>query len=303
MVMICRMKKRKPFERILLSLCVADILVAVWHLVVKWTEFVTQRAFIGPQKHIMGFSIEMFSVMSSITNIIILGIDRAVAVKYPLEHGVWMTKRRVFGLIASAWIGSLALSILCVVTRMANPQDKSQTAKDIPIYISVGIVFTSMVVIAAIYAFIIRVVMKRDKLMKDMMITSVQGEAKREETAVIITCVLVVGAFIFCTLPFCINMLISRRRGKPTFPVKLILLNPALDPLIYFFKGYIQKRLQSKNAGRKKPGTDLSNRSTPLVTKKDVSGVAKSSLLELAVANTQKSMDNADRDDEDSKTV
>ena len=153
-----------------------------------------------------------------------------------------------------------------------------------------------MVVIAAIYAFIIRVVMKRNKLMRDIKITSVQGEAKREETAVIITCALVVGAFIFCTLPFCINMLISKRRGKPIFPIKPILLNPALDPLIYFFKGYIQKRLQSKNAGRKKAGTGLNNHDTPLVTKKDASSVSKSSLLELAVVNTQKSVDKDEKD-------
>ena len=288
MVIICRLKKRKPFERILLSLCVADILVAVWYLIVKWYVFVNNSPFLAEYKHLIGYPSEMFSIMSSITNIIILGIDRAIAVKYPLEHGVWMTNRRVHGLIASAWIGSIALSILCGIAGFANPQDHSHTAKETGIYISAGIIFTSIVVIAAIYAFILKTVRKRNKLMNDLKITNVQGEKKREDAAIIITCVMVVGAFIICTLPFCIDSLIDRRRGKSVFPVKLILLNPLLDPLIYFFKGYIQKRLQSKNAGRKKPAADLNNRNTPVVARNDGSGdgVLKSNLVELAVANT-----------------
>eukprot|EP00112_Aurelia_sp_Birch-Aquarium-sp1_P012321 Seg2591.3 transcript_id=Seg2591.3/GoldUCD/mRNA.D3Y31 product="D-like dopamine receptor" protein_id=Seg2591.3/GoldUCD/D3Y31 len=302
MVIICRLKKRKAFERILLSLCVADISVEVWYLIAKSYEFVNKKAIFGKDKHLIGYPIEMFSIMSSITNIIILGIDRAVAVKYPLKHGVWMTNRRVHGLIASAWIGSIALSVLCGVTRFANPHDKSQAAKEIPIrvpiYVSVAIIFTSMVIIAAIYTFIFRIVRKRNKLMKDMKIASVQGETKREETAIIITCVLVVGAFIACTLPFCIDALIDRRRGKPILPIKLILLNPLLDPLIYFFKGYLKKRLNNKNTGSKTPTTDLSNRSTPLVVRKDLGGGggSKTNLLELAVANIQKSVDTAGKD-------
>ena len=298
-VIICRLKRRKPFERILLSLCIADISVEVWYLIEKWYEFVNKRAFLAKSKHLIGYPIEMFSIMSSITNIIILGIDRAVAVKYPLEHGVWMTNRRVHGLIASAWIGSIALSVLCGAAGFANPQGRSKSAKETGIYISVGIVFTSIVIITAIYTFIIRIVRKRNKLMKDIKIVSVQGETKREEAAVIITCVLVVGAFIVCTLPFCIGSLIDRRRGKPILPIKLILLNPLLDPLIYFFKGYIQKRLRNKNPGSKTPTTDLSNRSTPILARKDVgsSGGSKSNLLELAVANNQKSVDISDENE------
>eukprot|EP00112_Aurelia_sp_Birch-Aquarium-sp1_P012322 Seg2591.4 transcript_id=Seg2591.4/GoldUCD/mRNA.D3Y31 product="Histamine H2 receptor" protein_id=Seg2591.4/GoldUCD/D3Y31 len=302
MVIICRLKKRKAFERILLSLCVADISVEVWYLIAKSYAFVNKRAFLAKNRHLIGYPIEMFSIMSSITNIIILGIDRAVAVKYPLKHGVWMTKRRVHGLIASAWIGSIALSVLCGVTGFANPQDKSHTTKVISIYISVGIVFTSMVIIAAIYTFIFRIVRKRNKLMKDMKIASVQGETKREETAIIITCVLVVGAFIACTLPFCIDALIDRRRGKTILPIKLILVNPLLDPLIYFFKGYLKKRLNNKNTGSKTP---MSNRRTQLVARKDVGGGggSKPDLLELAVANIQKSVDTAGKGEQDLKIV
>ena len=307
-VIICRLKKRKPFERILLSLCVADISVEVWYLIEKWYEFLNKSPFLAEYKHLIGYPVEMFSIMSSITNIIILGIDRAVAVKYPLEHGVWMTNRRVHGLIVSAWIGGIALSVLCGVAGFANPQGRSRTAKETGIYISVGIVFTSTVIIIAIYTFIVRTIRKRNKLMKDIKTVSVQGETKREEVAVIITCVLVVGAFIVCTVPFCIGSLIDKRRGKPILPIKLILLNPLLDPIIYFFKGYIQKRLRNKNPGSKTPTTDLSNRSTPIIARKDVGGGggSKSNLLELAVANSQKSVDIAGKDEkvfENSTTV
>ena len=243
--LILRKRQFKAFERVLLSLCVADIIVVLLYIIQKFYENDHGRPIYDIElQHLVNFPLEIFSVMSSITNIIVLGVDRLIAVKYPLKHGIWITTKKINILIAAAWIGSVALSVLANANRFAHPDVKSDDSKFTATRIFSGLLFSSGLIITVIYAAIIHTVVKRSKKMKKMQSSGgAERQSRSDEIPVTITCVLVVVAFTICSYPFAIDILINRT--NPSIPFKPILLNALLDPLVYFFKGYLQRKLKN----------------------------------------------------------
>ena len=247
-VLIMRKKKFKPFERILLSLCCADVIVALYHIIQKFYEKVYGESMYGTDlDHLLRKPLELFSVMSSITNIIVLGVDRLIAVRYPLKHGIWMTPKVVNLAIAGAWFGSIILSVLSNINRFAEPYNKSDSAKVIANRIFAGLLFSSGFIIIGIYTLIIVTVAGHRKIASKMRRSG--GAEKSDEMTVTVTCVLVVMAFIICSYPFAIDLLISK--GTPALPFKVILLNTVLDPLVYFFMGYLKRKLRTRKSNKK----------------------------------------------------
>lgn len=239
--MIVIKRKFQPFQRILLSLSFADILVVLLYVIQKFYEkYYNKHIYDEEIDHLIRQPIEVFSVMSSITNIIVLGIDRLIAVRYPLKHRIWMTNKRINMYIAGAWFGSIALSVLSNINRFAEPDDKTYQAKLTADRIFAGLLFSSGLIITVIYALIIARVVRQRKIGSQM---RKSGAANRsDETAVTITCVLVVVAFSICSYPFAIDKLLNEK--GPVIPIKTILLNALLDPLVYFFMGYLKRKLK-----------------------------------------------------------
>ena len=247
-VLIIRKKKFRPFERIMLSLCCADIIVALYHIIQKFYEREYGESMYGTDlQHLLRKPLELFSVTSSITNIIVLGIDRLIVVRYPLRHKIWMTSKVVNLAVAGAWFGSIILSVLSNVNRFADPDNKSESAKVVANRIFAGLLFLFGFIIIGIYTLIIVTVARHQKAVSQMRRSG--GAEKSDEIAVTVTCVLVVVAFIICSYPFAIDILISK--GNPALPFKLILLNTVLDPLVYFFMGYLKEKLRTRKSNRK----------------------------------------------------
>ena len=241
-VLIIHQKQFKPFQRILLSLCCADVLVVVLYAIQKFYEKEHGEPIYSVDiMHLVGQPLEVFSVMSSITNIILLGIDRLLAVAYPLKHGIWMTNIKINFSIVGAWFLSILLSVMSNINRFAQPDDKTSQASETANYIFSGLLFSSGLFISIIYVLIVAKVLRRRKIASQL---RGSGKADRsDETAVTITCMLVVIAFSICSYPYAIDILINPK--SPGIPIKTILLNPLLDPLVYFFMGYLKRKLKS----------------------------------------------------------
>ena len=265
MVMIARKKRKNAFEWILLSLSIADTLAPISYTSQGLYEHFQRKAlYTGRLRYMLEFPLEIFSVTSSISNIIILGVDRIIAVKYPLKHAVWITKRTTNLMILGAWIASIVLSILPNMKHFIQPSGVAlETTQETSIYVFSGILFASGVAISATYAEIVRVVIVYgNRRRKSMGTNSKSIRTRSDELAVTVTCVLVVFAFLLCSYPYAIDMLINL---QPTWPFATIFLNAVLDPLIYFFKGYIQKRLQKQSKSCEKQA--MENRNIPTYLK------------------------------------
>ena len=259
--MIARKKRKNAFEWILLSLSIADTLAPISYTSQSLYEhFQKKSLYTGRLKYLLEFPLEIFSVMSSISNIMILGVDRIIAVKYPLKHAVWITKRTTNLMILGAWVASIVLSILPNIQHFIQPSGvASETTQETPIYVFSGILFASGLAISVTYAEIVRVVIVYGNRRRKSMGTNSKSICTRsDEQAVTVTCVLVVFAFLLCSYPYAIDLLINL---QPTWPFATIFLNAVLDPMIYFFKGYIQKRLPKQSKSCKKQA--MNNRNIP----------------------------------------
>ena len=246
--LIIHQRKVKPFKKILLNLCSADVMITLLYVIQKFYEKENNKPIYGfKMEDLSRKSLVSFSVMSSITNIIVLGINRLIAVRYPFKHGIWMTPKVVNLAIAGAWIGSIILSVLSNINRFAETYNKSDSAKVIANRIFAGLLFSSGFIIIGIYTLIIVTVARHRKIATKMRRSG--GAEKSDEMTVTVTCVLVVAAFIICSYPFAIDLLISK--GTPALPFKVILLNAALDSLVYFFMGYLKRKLRTRKSNKK----------------------------------------------------
>ena len=266
LALITRKKIIKPFERILLSLSVADILVSALYCFREFYELVTNQPLYNPvTANLIEFPLEVFAIMTSTTNVLILGIDRLLAVKYPLQHAVWTTKAKTCLLIASAWVASIILSLLSNVNGLAG--DESVNAGKTSANIFSGLLFTSVVGIAILYALIVQTVIKRNKAMRQ---ANGSTGMQNNEVVITITCVLVVAVFAVCSIPYAIDIIIS---NSPSLPIKTFLVNTILDPLIYFFKGYVQNKIRTKErnqmGGNKIARVNASNKPTPQMPREE----------------------------------
>eukprot|EP00112_Aurelia_sp_Birch-Aquarium-sp1_P014470 Seg3125.3 transcript_id=Seg3125.3/GoldUCD/mRNA.D3Y31 product="hypothetical protein" protein_id=Seg3125.3/GoldUCD/D3Y31 len=71
----------------------------------------------------------------------------------------------------------------------------------------------------------------------------IMKRAMKKEKATVIVCWIVLISFLVCNIP----MIVDNFRGKiSSWAVLLSNLNAVLNPLIYFFKGYIEKRQSTK---------------------------------------------------------
>eukprot|EP00794_Sanderia_malayensis_P006268 gene6268-6989_t len=254
MAIIIRKKRIKLFERILLSLCVADILVSIYYPIQKTYQHYKTKEWYGLDR--LG---EHFGILSSIANIVVLGIDRLLAVKYPLRHKAWMSKRRVNIMIAIAWVSSLTLTIVCNANRFARINATEIKTVRVSSITFGTLVFLCGVVITTVYAIIIFTVLKSRRKRRKMNM-QVNGGKTVDETAVTITCINVVIAYSICTYPHVIDILAN---DHPALPFKFILLNSLLDPIVYFFKSYLKKKLAEKSTNSAEIGLTNATRFTP----------------------------------------
>ncbi len=250
LIIIISKKQIKPFERVLLSLCVADILISIVYVVESFHNSETKTKLFRQHDYLISHIIEYICLLSSIANIIALGVDRLLAVKYPLKHKIWMTKRRVNLLIIVAWVSSIALSLICSTENFIYGRPRSRS----PVYTFAALSFAFGMIITGLYAAIIKTMIDRRKTLANV---PTQRNVRADESAVTITCVNVVIAFSICTYPFLIDLIVDPR---PSLPFKFILLNSLLDPIVYYFRSYL-KKVFYKRSKRSVPG-NLDSRQT-----------------------------------------
>ena len=93
LIIIISKKQIKPFERVLLSLCVADILISIVYVVESFHNSETKTKLFRKHDYLISHIIEYICLLSSIANIIALGVDRLLAVKYQHRKSYYCNKR------------------------------------------------------------------------------------------------------------------------------------------------------------------------------------------------------------------
>ena len=107
-IIIARIKKRKKYEVLLLSLSLSDCLFGIANVILASVY----RSLLECS-HIL----HLFFVLTSMFYLIIMSIDRVIAAVKPFKHKLLFTQRRIYIIIAISW--SLTL-VVCGLLFIAD---------------------------------------------------------------------------------------------------------------------------------------------------------------------------------------
>ena len=209
------------YERLLLSLSVADLLVGITFLVSLLAQFEK-----GSNLRIS--VVFWYSITTSLFHIVLLTLDRAIAVLYPLKHRIWITVKFINISIGMSWV----FSLLTVTSFLFN-RSKMVTKTIIGYMTELAICILVIVYSIIIY----KVLIKR---YRHGPLNRSRSLFTRRDLNLVVISIFITVTFAAFTLPFSIK---SVAHKKESFVDKLfIVLNSLTNPITYFFWMFLQRR-------------------------------------------------------------
>ena len=251
-LIVLKLSKRrstKAFEIFLLSLSCSDILVGLMTVVLiiylmaaNSSEFAIPRSNIWFQTFLTCMT---FSTSTSVLNVLAIGLDRLLAVRYPFKHRTWMSPQRAKIAVTGIWI----LNAIVVCTTVPILVSSPQVVLSVPyVCLASAAAFAFGLVFMFLYSSILWTVFKTE-MKHDGIQTSEQAKLKAtKQRNLAITCTLIMVTFLVCTYPVIIQSIIRIGKVHSNLPFGMIfiILNPIIDPVIYFYKSYMETILPKK---------------------------------------------------------
>ena len=245
-VLILRIKNKKAFDKLLLSLAVSDTAVGMVYSSLKICEIaITQRL---PWQS-MDFCQKFLglSLLYSVGNLLAISLDRLLAVKYPIKHRTMLTNRRANIAIILLWVLTTMLASFCGLIAFQWPRTLKYLLNTTKVlFIVYG------VLLVAIYSHIFYLICKRKVLTAASVFETSSARIRgfalftrrpfKAELTILFTGATVTVTFIICTYPSAFEFLIKQNSKFSFASMLMLLLNSVLNPIIYFFKSYICSR-------------------------------------------------------------
>ena len=252
-VLILRCNSKKTFDKLLLSLAISDVLVGLAVAAFKIVSLTTYNAltWLGSEDCA---NIFIASSNFSMSNLVLITVDRFLAVRFPLKHRILLTERRINILIALMWLlSAVSMTFLTIIKFEWKGTNES-------LFIISGFILLLGAVMIVVYIKIFYLISKRTaKIQADggqgntVKIKSLVKFTKGfhvAERAVFITGCVVTISFIVCTYPFAFDFWIHQSAQEISLATRfLLLLNSLFNPFIYFFKGYLGSK-RTRRAAR-----------------------------------------------------
>ena len=247
-LIVRKIKKATDFEILLLNLAIADLFNSIMFIVlIAITDHYAKNG--EPFEKRNGLHISMailsFSITVSITFVAIIGIERFFAIKVPLQHRMWHTKRkRLVKYTILAWIFNVVL-IIAIELFDALLKEKNVIGKsDNAIYFTAGLMSFGLVLTFALYTCVIYLMLKRslklfafDKKIFRVNPKRIKDAMKKEKSSIIV-CILVVVSSMVCNAPVLVDLFQFQVTKTSAILLKISAIT---NPLIYFFKGYLER--------------------------------------------------------------
>ena len=248
---IFKIKCKKTFDKLLLSLAISDAVVGLSVALFKFFDLNLRSNSLKWSEERTFLHLFMFSLSFSLSNLLAITIDRYLAVKFPIKHRVLATARRSNIAILILWLASfvvLLINALIIVTGDGSDEYFLEV-------LSIAVLITGIILISIYTSILYSIYRTRIKASgegqdsrshwQDMVLAfRTSGTAER---SVFISSCFVSFSFIISSYPFAIEYLVVRSGKNVSYLSKLcILLNSLLNPFTYFFKSYLWSR-RSRN--------------------------------------------------------
>ncbi|OQV16334.1 putative 5-hydroxytryptamine receptor 1A [Hypsibius exemplaris] len=165
-------KLRTVTNCFIVSLAVADLLVAVFVMPISAFVEVTGEWWFGSLVCWIFISADVFLCTSSIWNLLIISLERCMAISWPLWYGARRTRRLALYLIAVAWIVSMIICLPPLMLQgmlegsMENGHCSYAIDEGYRIYSASGSFWIPLAIILFCYVRIFYVANRKDKLLE-----------------------------------------------------------------------------------------------------------------------------------------
>lgn len=272
------------------SLAVSDLLVSLLSLPFRINQMLNNSTWCNSMAMCQTwFIVDFLSTIASVWNLVMISIDRFVAIVHPFKYQTFMTKRNAFFLFGFVWLNATvwALTSLLNWTQpgIQTYSIRSACVKYDSVYytaMSALQFFLPLLLIIFMYGNVFRVAMNQARAVAAQQ-TGGNRKSRRSSISIIRemkaakTLAIVIGAFTVCWLPFFVILLISfwskfiynfslthpNVWWGVTFTFQFVLptLNSTLNPIIYAvfnrdFRAAFKKLLAQIFRGRIKSFTN-----------------------------------------------
>ena len=235
-VIIARIKKRKKYEVLLLSLSLSDCLFGISNVLLA-------SLYISNECHARSllecsYILYLFFVLTSMLHLTFMSIDRVIAVVKPFKHKFLLNQRRTNIIIAILWSFTL---VACGSLFTADELKQLSIQKvefEKEMIVSITIIVVDIVIIFS-YSIIIYHHRLKNKVATQL--------TKRQKKLPII-CIILGATFVLFTLPFA--LLVFTMEDVPFYANVILVGNSGVNSIVYFFRDKIEERVH-KNATKK----------------------------------------------------
>ncbi|KAK2814432.1 hypothetical protein Q5P01_000475 [Channa striata] len=247
-----------PTNLIILSLAASDFLVGLFIMPFQ-TLLIEPCWFLGDLMCSLCFFVAFLTVPSSEVNMVLISVDRYVAICDPLRYSTKITQKRVRICVLLCWIYCVFYSFTILYDNLKEPGRYNSCYGQCVINISgtVHIILAFILPISTIVILYLRVFVvavsqaraMRSHITAVKLQSSVTVTVKKSELKAARTLGVVVAVFLMCYCPFyCVSLSrsdITMASSTNTFINILVLLNSCLNPVIYaFFYPWFRKSVK-----------------------------------------------------------
>ncbi|XP_044068089.1 trace amine-associated receptor 13c-like isoform X2 [Siniperca chuatsi] len=247
-----------PTNLILLSLAVSDFLVGL--LVMPFQILLSEPCWLlGDLVCVLYYFVPFITICASVVNMVLISVDRYVAICDPLHYPTKITQKRVQICIFLCWGYSVFYSVVLLYDNLKQPGMYRSCYGECVITIigAVDLVLSFVIPITAIITLYVRVFVvavsqaraMRSQIAAVTLKRSATVTAKKSEMKAARTLGVIVVVFLMCYCPFyCVSLTgynLVTGSSSEVFMIFLIFCNSCLNPVIYaFFYPWFRKSVR-----------------------------------------------------------
>lgn len=251
-----------PTHLVLLSLAVSDLLLGLLVMPVEMVRIIEICWFLDHVMCALSYIVSFTLTSASVGNMVLISIDRYIAICFPLHYASMVTRGRVEVCVCLCWACSFLYNSLILKDHYRQPDKQNSTHADCMVVIDpvsgtidlVITLFGPCSVICVLYARVFIIAASQARALRSSNAVAPTGRvrvtAKKSERKAARTLGIVVLVFLMSFCPYyCLSLAgedLANSASVLAFVSWLLYFNSCLNPLIYaFFYPWFRKAMQN----------------------------------------------------------